>query len=78
MSPTSIGFVFLLGILHVCSGKSVIQQWSVTRGLSFELYKLNLERKKRKVREENFQFISLIICEAAVIQQDFSAFKIFQ
>lgn len=21
MSPTSIGFVFLLGILHVCSGK---------------------------------------------------------
>lgn len=24
MSPTSIGFVFLFGFLHVCSGKSVI------------------------------------------------------
>ncbi len=24
MSPTSIGFVFLFGILHVCSGESVI------------------------------------------------------
>lgn len=23
MSPTFIGFVFLLGILHVCSGESV-------------------------------------------------------
>lgn len=23
MSPTSIGFVFLLGILHVCSGKTL-------------------------------------------------------
>lgn len=25
MSSTSIGFVFLLGILHVCSGKMVIE-----------------------------------------------------
>lgn len=24
MSPTLIGFVFLLGILHVCSGKSLV------------------------------------------------------
>lgn len=29
MSPTFIGFVFLLGILHVCSGKSVITASSV-------------------------------------------------
>lgn len=74
MSPTSIGFVFLLGILHVCSGKSVIQQKFVSSGLLFELHKLNFERKKKSQRRRKIytKFSSLIICEATELLQLFS------
>ena len=38
MSPTSIGFVFLLGILHVCSGKRVTVIQKSSSSLSVDFY----------------------------------------
>lgn len=57
MSPTSIGFVFLLGILHVCSGKTVIIILLDIISFYFGVYKLNFEKKVKVEKNPNSSLI---------------------